>query len=176
MVSDMSLFLKPLQSLKCSSYARRSSTDRQRLRHITAKHSTFRQDFSIINKAEDAVDGRVNLLACFDEEVKVELGQPTKESGESALKALDKAMTDFRSQLYDVLVACPVSLSNMTANEVGYTYNGLKEYAETCIGDGAKGMKIMVNESLRIALATNGLAIKDVPANITEENILNKIS
>ena len=69
--------------------------------------------FSIINKAEDAVDGRVNLLACFDEEVKVELGQPTKESGESALKALDKAMTDFRSQLYDVLVACPVSLSNM---------------------------------------------------------------
>ena len=131
--------------------------------------------FSIINKAEDAVDGRVNLLACFDEEVKVELGQPTKESGESALKALDKAMTDFRSQLYDVLVACPVSLSNMTANEVGYTYNGLKEYAETCIGDGAKGMKIMVNESLRIALATSGLAIKDVPANITEENILNKI-
>lgn len=132
-------------------------------------------NFSIINKAEDAVDGRVNLLACFDEEVKVDLGQPTKESGESALKALDKAMTDFRSQLYDVLVACPVCLSNMTANEVGYTYNGLKEYAETCIGDGAKGMKIMVNESLRIALATNGLAIKDVPANITEENILNNI-
>lgn len=132
-------------------------------------------NFSIINKAEDAVDGRVNLLACFDEEVKVDLGQPTKESGESALKALDKAMTDFSSQLYDVLVACPVCLSNMTANEVGYTYNGLKEYAETCIGDGAKGMKIMVNESLRIALATNGLAIKDVPANITEENILNNI-
>lgn len=132
-------------------------------------------NFSIINKAEDAADGRVNLLTCFDDDVKVELGQPTKESGEAAMKALDKAMTDFRSQLFDVLVACPVCLSNLTTNEMGYTYNGLKEYAETCIGDGAKGIKIMVNETLRIALATNGLALKDVPANITEENILDKI-
>ena len=31
--------------------------------------------FSIINKAEDAVDGRVNLLACFDEEVKVSVSK-----------------------------------------------------------------------------------------------------
>ena len=132
-------------------------------------------NFSIINKAEDAVDGRVNLLACFDDEVKVDLGMPTKESGEAALKALDKAMTDFRSQLFDVLVTCPVSTTNMTTNEMGYAYNGLKEYTETCIGDGAKGMKILVNETLRIALATSGLALKDVPANITEENILNKL-
>ena len=35
--------------------------------------------FSIINSAEDARDGRLNLLAAFDEEVKVELGQPTDE-------------------------------------------------------------------------------------------------
>lgn len=132
-------------------------------------------NFSIINNAADAQDGRVNLLACFDDEVKVELGTPTKESGEAALKALDRAMTDFRSQLFDVLVTCPVCPTNMTDNNGGYTYNNLKEFAETCIGDGAKGLKIMENEALRIALATNGLAIKNVSANITEENILEKI-
>ena len=34
--------------------------------------------FSIINHAEEARDGRVNLLTCFDDEVKVELGQPSQ--------------------------------------------------------------------------------------------------
>lgn len=130
-------------------------------------------NFSIINRAEDAQDGRVNLLACFDEEVKVDLGIPTKESGEAALKALDRAMTDFRSQLFDVLVACPVNPESMSYEN--FTYRGLKEYSETSIGDGAKGLKIMINESLRIALATNGLAIKDVASNITEEGLLDKM-
>lgn len=36
-------------------------------------------NFSIINKAEEARDGRLNILTCFDDEVKVELGQPSEE-------------------------------------------------------------------------------------------------
>ena len=130
-------------------------------------------NFSIINKAEDAQDGRVNLLACFDDEVKVDLGIPTKESGEAALKALDRAMTDFRSQLFDVLVACPVNQASMS--DSNFTYRGLKAYSETSIGDGAKGVKMMINETMRIALVTDGLALKDVPSRITEENLLSKI-
>lgn len=130
-------------------------------------------NFSIINKAEDAQDGRVNLLACFDDEVKVDLGIPTKESGEAALKALDRAMTDFRSQLFDVLVACPVNQASMS--DSNFTYRGLKAYSETSIGDGAKGVKMMINETMRIALVTDGLALKDVPSHITEENLLSKI-
>ena len=130
-------------------------------------------NFSIISKAEDAQDGRVNLLTCFDEDVKVDLGMPTRESGEAALKALDRAMTDFRSQLFDVLVACPVNPANMS--DASFTYHGLKAYSETSVGDGAKGVKMMINETLRIALATDGLALKDVPSHITEESLLDRI-
>ena len=130
-------------------------------------------NFSIISKAEDAQDGRVNLLTCFDEDVKVDLGMPTRESGEAALKALDRAMTDFRSQLFDVLVACPVNPANMS--DASFTYHGLKAYSETSIGDGAKGVKMMINETLRIALATDGLALKDVPSHITEDSLLDRI-
>lgn len=136
------------------------------------KAMNIQANFSIINRAKDAQDGRVNLLTCFDDEVKVEIGTPTKESGEAALKALDRAMTDFRSQLYDVLIACPVDNTNMSADN--YSYKNLKEYSETSIGDGAKGIKIMINETLRIALATDGLAIKDIPANLTEERLVAK--
>ena len=137
------------------------------------KAMNMQANFSIINKAEDAQDGRVNLLACFDDDVKVDLGMPTKESGEAALKALDRAMTDFRSQLFDVLVACPVNPGSTA--DANYSYKGLKEYSETSIGDGAKGVKMMINETMRIALATDGLAIKDVPVNITENRLTETI-
>ena len=137
------------------------------------KAMNTQSNFSIINKAEDAQDGRVNLLACFDDEVKVDLGIPTKESGEAALKALNRAMTDFRSQLFDVLVACPVNPANMS--DANFTYRGLKHYSETSIGDGAKAVKMMINESMRIALVTDGLAIKDVPSHITEELLMAKL-
>lgn len=66
-------------------------------------------NFSIINKAEEARDGRLNILTCFDDEVKVELGQPSEEAGQAAFKALDRAMTDYRAGLYDVLVTAPIN-------------------------------------------------------------------
>lgn len=94
-------------------------------------------NFSIINNAEDARDGRVNMLACFDDEVKVEMGMPTRESGLAALRALDRAMTDFRSGLFDVLVACPVN--DATTSSDDYSYRNLKDYLETSVGEGSKG-------------------------------------
>ena len=54
--------------------------------------------FSIIGNAEEAVDGRVNLLTTYEEEVKVELGTPTDESGNAALLALDRRSTTYWSQ------------------------------------------------------------------------------
>ena len=44
-------------------------------------------NFSIINKAEEARDGRLNLLACFDDDVKVDLGQPSQEAGDAAFRS-----------------------------------------------------------------------------------------
>ena len=61
-------------------------------------------NFTIINSAEDAQNGRLNLLTTFEEEVKVELGSPSKEAGVASLKALDKAMEDYSNGLFDVLV------------------------------------------------------------------------
>ena len=36
--------------------------------------------FSIISSADEVRDGRINLITCFDEEVKVELGNATDEA------------------------------------------------------------------------------------------------
>ena len=129
-------------------------------------------NFSIINTAEEARDGRLNLLTCFDDEVKVELGQPSQEAGQAALMALDRAMTDFRCGLYDVLVTAPINKA--TIQSPGFKFPGHTEYIETSVGEGQKALMILMNENLRVALVTTHLPIKDVAQAITKEAIIEK--
>lgn len=129
-------------------------------------------NFSIIDKAEDAKSGRVNLLTTFDDEVKVEIGQSSKEAGEAALKALDRAMTDYRSGLYDVLVTAPINKDNIQSNL--FRFAGHTEYIESCVGEGRKALMVLMTGSLRVALVTTHLPIKDVAKAITKEAIVEK--
>lgn len=128
--------------------------------------------FSIINSAEEANNGCINLLPCFDDEVKIDMGKPTQESGDAALKALDVSMTDFRQGAYDVLVTAPVCNSNIKGE--GFKFKGTGSYIETCIGKSKKGLTIYINNTMRIATVTNGIALKDVSSKITTETIITK--
>lgn len=128
--------------------------------------------YTIINHAEEARDGRVNLLACFDDEIKIEMGQPSQEAGAAALKALDRAMTDYRSELYDVLVTAPINKA--TIQSPGFHFPGHTEYIEASVGEGEKALMILMNETLRVALVTTHLPIKDIAKAITKEGIIEK--
>ena len=130
--------------------------------------------FSIIQKAEDAQDGRINLLAAVEEEVKVDMGMPTPESGQAAVKALDRAMTDYRNGLYDVLVTAPINNGN--AQIENYPFQDHKKYIETCLGEGKKGLSILVGGNLRIASVTEKTPLKEVAAGITTDAIVEKVT
>ena len=130
--------------------------------------------FSIIQQAEDAQDNRINLLAAVDEDIKVDMGMPTSESGQAAIKALDRAMTDYRNGLYDVLVTAPVNNQNATIES--YPFPGHKAYIETCLGEGKKALSILIGGDIRIASVTEKTPLKNVPASITQETIIEKIT
>ena len=129
-------------------------------------------NFSVINSAEEARGGRLNLLSCFEDEIKVEFGQPSEEAGGAAFKALDRAMTDFRKGLYDVLVTAPINKA--TIQSPGFHFPGHTEYIETSLGEGKKALMILMNDRLRVALVTTHLPIKDVATAITKESIMEK--
>lgn len=138
---------------------------------VAAYHSKalgIETPFTIVAKAEEAQDGRLNILTTFDEEVKIELGQPTPESGHAALIALDHALDDWKKGLFDVLVTAPVFKNSIPG------FNGHTEYLEKRLNDGNKGLTILTNEDLRVALVTNNVAIKDVAEAITKQKIVEK--
>ena len=129
-------------------------------------------NFSIINKADDARDGRVNLLNCHDDETKVELGQPTTEAGQAAFCALDRAMTDYRKGLYDVLVTAPINKRSM--DESGFGFTGHTEYLQKEFNADEIAM-IMVSDQLKVGVVTGHIPLREVVSHITVESILRKL-
>lgn len=130
--------------------------------------------FTIIKSATEAQAGRINLLPAFDEDVKVDLGIPSQEASRAAIKSIDKAITDYKDGLFDVLVAGPVSKDNMHVD--GFDFPCNEKFIESCIGDGKKCLDILINDKLRMAFVTNDIALKDVPAAITKEAIIDKVA
>ena len=111
--------------------------------------------YNVISKAEDAHPNRVNLLSTFDEEVKVEFGQPTAESAEAARKAMARAKEDLQKGLFDVLVTAPVQSAPNPPRE-------------------DKALTVMCSDKVRIGLVTTHLPIKEVSQAITVEKIVDK--
>ena len=136
------------------------------------KSLNLQANFTIINKAEDAREGKLNLLTTFDEEVKVELGAPSKEAGQAAFIALERAMSDYQNGLFDVLVTAPINKNNIQSDD--FHFCGHTEYIEERVGDGQKALMILMNDMLRVALVTTHLPLKDVAAAITREAIVEK--
>ncbi len=111
--------------------------------------------FSVINTADEAKENKLNLLTTFDEEIKVEIGQPSEEATEAARKALKRAMVDVQQGLADVLVMGPDNLPDFLSKE-------------------PEVLRVRMADELRVALVTNLLAIKDVPEAITKQRIVEK--
>ncbi len=130
--------------------------------------------FITINKAEDAYEGKVNLLTAFEEEVKVEVGKATSDSSKAAWKALERAMNDYKKGLFDVLVTLPVN-TDVTLNEK-FPYNSQSAFITSQLKEDVEPMTMLVNEQLRIAFATTQIPIKEVSAAITKEQVVKKIS
>ena len=49
-------------------------------------------NLNVISSAEDAVDGRINIINCVSDDTKVELSQSTEEAGKASLAALEAAV------------------------------------------------------------------------------------
>ena len=73
------------------------------------------------------MDG-LNLLPVFDDEIKVELGVPSEEAGVAGLRAVDKALEDYRQGLFDVLVTAPID------NNEHFHFSGQSRYIRRPFG------------------------------------------
>lgn len=130
-------------------------------------------NFSIINKAEEASPNKLSVLACVDDEVKVELGKPSEDAGKAALIALERALADYREGLIDVLVTAPINKHTIQAED--FHFPGHTEYIQERVGDGQKALMILMKDELRVALVTGHIPVSNIASAITSELIQEKL-
>lgn len=131
-------------------------------------------NMSVISKAEEAGDNRVNIINCVDDELKVELCQSTAIAGEAAYQALEAAVNDLKRGLIDVLVTAPINKNNI--QNKNFTFPGHTEYLEECFGHHEhKALMILMKDELRVALVTGHIPLSDVVSKVTKEAIVDKL-
>ena len=131
-------------------------------------------NFSIINTVEDAQEGKLSILSCTDDELKVELTKSTPEAGKAALDALERALKDYREGLIDVLVTAPINKHTIQSDT--FHFPGHTEYIEERVGNRQKALMILLKDDLRVALVTGHIPVKDIASTLTKELIMEKMT
>lgn len=131
-------------------------------------------NFHIISKVEDSQEGKVDLVNCVKEEIKIELGSASPEAGESAYTALDVASRDLANGKIDLLVTLPINKDSIQNDQ--FKFPGHTEFLEERFAtNGEKALMIMATESMRVALVTAHVPLSEVPSKLSKELIMEKL-
>ncbi|SER74891.1 4-hydroxythreonine-4-phosphate dehydrogenase PdxA [Pedobacter rhizosphaerae] len=128
--------------------------------------------FNVINQANQAQPKKANMINCWEEDVKIELGQVTETGGKYALLSLERATSDLVNGDIDALVTAPINKHNIQSET--FAFPGHTEYLQEKSGS-KDVLMFLVSEGLRVGVVTGHIPVKDVPSAITKEKIINKL-
>jgi len=132
----------------------------------------FNTNFNSITKIEQASNTQINIINCATNNIKVELGKSTKMAGQSSLNALRHSIIDIKNNKLDILVTAPINKNNIQTED--FNFAGHTRFFASEFG-GNEVVMLMVHENLRIGVATEHIAISEIPSNLTIELILDKL-
>ena len=129
-------------------------------------------NFNLVKNAAAANPKRPNIINCFDQEVKIDLGMSTEIAGEVAFLALEKASQDLKNGDVDVMVTAPINKKNIQSEQ--FHFPGHTEYLAEKF-ESSDFLMLMVSNNLRIGVVTTHIPIAEVPQALTAESILHKL-
>ncbi|MBC7884671.1 MAG: 4-hydroxythreonine-4-phosphate dehydrogenase PdxA [Saprospiraceae bacterium] len=128
--------------------------------------------FHSVNNGKQAVQNKVNLVNCWDDNINITLGKATADGGKYAYLALDKALQDIKDGSIDAIVTAPINKQAMKL--ANFPFAGHTEYFSHN-DDERQSLMFMVSDALKVALVTNHLPLSLVAGSITKELIIEKL-
>ena len=112
-----------------------------------------------------AAQGKFNIINIVDDELKIEPGAPTALSTEMSVVSMKKAFEDVHNGLANALVMAPDSPEVARSNHA-FLFSHYKD---------ADPLRLMVNDMMRIALATDDLPLEGALAQIGIRFLVDKM-
>ena len=119
--------------------------------------------FNFVKPDAKIASNRANLINCWDEDVKLTIGEETEDGGAYALKSLSAAVEALKKGEVDALVTAPINKHNIQSeafNFPGHTEYLAKEF------EGGDALMFMVADALRIGVVTGHISIAEVASAI----------
>ena len=127
--------------------------------------------FNYIQSAKEAVNGTLNIVNLWKDNVNVDFGNPTEESTKMAIDSLEAATTALMNGEIDVLVTAPINKDEMLKQ--GFKHAGHTGYFEEKFGK--KGLMFLVTESLKVAVSTHHIPVSEIAKNISKNKIKEQV-
>jgi 4-hydroxythreonine-4-phosphate dehydrogenase len=128
-------------------------------------------NFNIIRKADQASPKKPNMVNLKEEEVKIDLGLATVDSGAIAYMALEAAVEDLKRNVINVLVTAPIN--KHAIRQAGFEFPGHTEYLASKF-ETKHYLMIMVSGKMRIGIVTGHLPIRQIAESISKELVMQK--
>lgn len=128
--------------------------------------------FNVINTPETANPRKVNMINCWEEDVKITLGEANETGGKYAFISLQKATDDLVNGAIDALVTAPINKNNIQSAE--FAFPGHTEYLQQR-SESKDVLMFLISETLRVGVVTGHIPVLEVPKAISKEKIIKKI-
>ncbi len=124
-----------------------------------------------IDKLDQLVIGKINVLNVWREGVNIEYGVVDDSIGKYAIKSFTEATKALKEGHIDVLVTAPINKFNVQSEE--FKFPGHTDYLDQELEGNA--LMLMIQDNLRVGLLTDHVPINEVAKHVTEELIRKKI-
>ncbi|AWU42997.1 4-hydroxythreonine-4-phosphate dehydrogenase PdxA [Blattabacterium punctulatus] len=124
-----------------------------------------------IKNLKEIIDYKINVLNIWKEDIRFDLIKINHESGKYPISSLKKATKALKDGKIDVLVTAPVNKKWMNIKE--FYFLGHTEYLQNIL-DG-ESLMLMIHETLKIALVTHHIPLKNVSSELTIKKIVKSI-
>jgi 4-hydroxythreonine-4-phosphate dehydrogenase len=130
-------------------------------------------NFNVIDSPANAHHKKANIINCWDEDVKLDLGVANETGGKYAFISLQRATDDLVAGHIDALVTAPINKDNIQNED--FHFPGHTEYLQQRDNAAPEVLMFLVSDTLRVGVVTGHIPVAQVAQNISAEKILAKL-
>lgn len=129
--------------------------------------------YHVAKEGNEIRNGEINIIPIDQNDISITPGTLSLDSGKVAMKAIEAGIEFCMNHKSDALVTAPISKESV--NLAGYDIPGHTEFLASSTNTKSVLM-MLVSGSLRVALVTTHIPVKDIAKTITPSLIKNKVA